>query len=224
MACSTATLNHHITFVMPKFGGPTAPTWCRKEREMHPVDLLARVVEGEGIKQLLMVTRNKELQNMCEYAGLDFVVDDKQSNVATLLQAWMDIGTKKFLKKNVSDANLTVICKNLGILQNESFDRSCCVEQIIRQLNIIGLENFSKEVADENVKNILEQTSKVNQQTELQAVKLVNSRRYLEPRRSPHDKSGGSSSSLSSSKSQEIPRQKPSKTRGKSPRKDRGKR
>jgi len=159
---------------------------------------------------------------MCEYAGLDFIVDDKQSNVATLLQVWMDIGTKKFLKKNVSDANLTIICKNLGILQNESFDRSCCVEQIIRQLNIIGLENFSKEVAVENVKNILEQTSKVNQQTEQLAGKLANSRRYLEPRR-PHDKSGGSSSSLSSSKSQEIPRQKPSKTRGKSPRKDREK-
>jgi len=252
MACSTATLNNlivmpkcgepttttwerpiNIGFAMNLEKKPNdylavvvtqcSTDWCAKDREMHPVDLLARVVEGEGIKQLLMVTRKKELQKMCEYAGLDFDADDKQPNVVTLLQAWMDIGTKKFLKKNVSCASLAIICKNLGILQNESSDRSYCVEQIIKQLNIIGLENFSKKVADENVKYILEQTSKVNQPTEQQVAKLSNSRRNLEPRRSPQDKSGGSSSSISSSKSQEIPRQKPSKTKGKSPRKDKEK-
>jgi len=143
-------------------------------KEMHPVDLLARVVEAEGMRQLLTMTKKKELQKMCEYAGLDADMNDKRQVIKIILQTWTGVGTKKFLKKHVSDAHLAMICKNLGMSAPTS--RPLCVEQIIRQLNIIGLENFSKKVTDENVKNILEQTSK-GQQSE----KLRTSQRESRP-------------------------------------------
>jgi len=130
-------------------------------KEMHPVDLLARVVETEGMRQLLTMTKKKDLQKMCEFAGLVVDMNDKRQVIKIILQTWTKVGTKKFLKKNVSDTHLATICKNLGIPASAS--RPECVERIIRQLNIIGLENLSKKVTDENVKNILEQTSKGQQ-------------------------------------------------------------
>jgi len=110
-------------------------------KELHPVDLLARVVETEGMRQLLTMTKKKDLQKMCEFAGLNVDINDKRQVIKIILQTWTDVGTKKFLKKNVSDAHLATICKNLGI---PTSSRPECVEQIIRKLNIIGLENFSK--------------------------------------------------------------------------------
>jgi len=143
-------------------------------KDMHPVDMLTRVVEAEGIRQLLMMTKKKELQKMCEHGALvDADPNDKRQMIKLILQTWTDIGTKKFLKHKVSDAQIVTICKNLGIIPpipafSISSDRNVCVEQIIRQLHIIGLENFSKKVADENVKNILEHTSKSQQPDRLQ--------------------------------------------------------
>jgi len=143
-------------------------------KELHPVDLLARVVETEGMRQLLTMTKKKDLQKMCEFAGLNVDMNDKRQVIKIILQTWTDVGTKKFLKKNVSDAHLATICKNLGI---PTSSRPECVEQIIRKLNIIGLENFSKKVTDENVKNILEQTSKGQQSEKLLRPTLKNERR-----------------------------------------------
>jgi len=191
-------------------------------KEMHPVDLLTRVVESEGIRQLLMMTKKKELQKMCEHAALDADPNDKRQMIKLILQTWTDIGTKKIFKKKVNDAQISTICKNLGVPAISptngsgfsSSDRNVYVEQIIRQIHIIGLENFSKKVADEGVKNILENTSKSQQSDKLQIPVRKNGDSRGESRHSG-EKSGTSSTSRSSSrehgmaKSQEILKKTP---------------
>jgi len=113
-------------------------------KEMHPVDILARTVEAEGMKHLLGMIKKKELQKMCEFAKIHVDTDDKRQFVKTLQQAWTDTGTKKFLKKSVCDGHIAMMCKTLGIYCAGVSDRNYSVEQIIRQLNIVGLEHFSK--------------------------------------------------------------------------------
>jgi len=200
-------------------------------KDMHPVDMLTRVVEAEGIRQLLMMTKKKELQKMCEHGALvDADPNDKRQMIKLILQTWTDIGTKKFLKQKVSDAQIVTICKNLGISPpvpafSISSDRNVCVEQIIRQLHIIGLENFSKKVADENVKNILEHTSKSQQPDRLQIPGKKNGDSRGE-RAHSGEKSGTSSTSRSSSrehgmaKSQEILKKSPKSKKEKEKEKD----
>jgi len=130
----------------------------------------------------------------------------------------------------VSDAQIVTICKNLGIIPpipafSISSDRNVCVEQIIRQLHIIGLENFSKKVADENVKNILEHTSKSQQPDRLQIPGKKNGDSRGE-RAHSGEKSGTSSTSRSSSrehgmaKSQEILKKSPKSKKEKEKEKD----
>jgi len=199
-------------------------------KDMHPVDMLTRVVEAEGIRQLLMMTKKEELQKMCEHGALvDADPNDKRQMIKLILQTWTDIGTKKFLKK-VSDAQIVTICKNLGISPIPAFsissDRNVCVEQIIRQLHIIGLENFSKKVADENVKNILEHTSKSQQPDRLQIPTGKKNGDSRGERAHSGEKSGASSTSRSSSrehgmaKSQEILKKTPKSKKEKEKDKD----
>jgi len=210
-------------------GSPHSLDIHTNSKDMHPVDMLTRVVEAEGIKQLLMMTKKKELQKMCEHAALvDADPNDKRQMIKHILQTWTDIGTKKFLKQKVSDAQIVTICKNLGISPIPAFsissDRNVCVEQIIRQLHIIGLENFSKKVADENVKNILEHTSKSQQPDRLQIPGKKNGDSRGE-RAHSGEKSGTSSTSRSSSrehgmaKSQEILKKSPKSKKKKRKRK-----
>jgi len=124
MACGTATLKMSTfddaatawerreqissaiekTYV-PKYGLSQSLDIHTNSKEMHPVDLLTRVVESEGIRQLLMMTKKKELQKMCEHAALDADPNDKRQMIKLILQTWTDIGTKKFLKKSERRSN-----------------------------------------------------------------------------------------------------------------------
>jgi hypothetical protein len=85
--------------------------------------------------------------------------------VKSLTTVWIEMGTKNFLKKKANDTTLSLFCKNLNLPSPTS--RSASIEQIIRQINIIGLETFSKRIQDDSIKTVLEQTSKESSKSPL---------------------------------------------------------
>eukprot|EP01123_Difflugia_compressa_P003702 TRINITY_DN1499_c0_g1_i5.p2 TRINITY_DN1499_c0_g1~~TRINITY_DN1499_c0_g1_i5.p2 ORF type:complete len:300 (-),score=41.79 TRINITY_DN1499_c0_g1_i5:228-1127(-) len=205
-------------------------------KEMHPVDQIAREVEAEGIKQLLIMTKKKVLLKMCEQAQLDStdIANDKRQLIVLLFHRWTTIGTKKFLKKHISDHHLSIIAKNLGLSDlhespitsdsgalptvtlttaslgsnnlvgggvslggigkslyfYDSASRRYCEEQIVRQLNMIGLEIFSRKITDENLRQtFLNQASKTKPPPRNNIVSSNNDDEYSTFKHVPRKKS-----------------------------------
>lgn len=160
-------------------------------KDIHPVDIITKAMEGEGIKLLLSMLPKTELEAMCNYGGIIIPVvssdEARKSDIIKVISlAWLEYGTKKFLKKKVSDPTLALFCKNLNISGSGQHH-----EQIIRYINVLGLEQFSKRLEDENIKAIAEQTR--------DGYSLHNNSYQLEPLKKKKDSSGSSTSpSLSS--------------------------
>jgi len=177
-------------------------------KDVHPVDVITKVMEGEGMKILLGSLKKAELKVLCEHSGVTADVNSKRDMVKAITTAWIDVGTKKFLKKKVNDTTLSLFCKSLNLPSPTS--RSSSIEHIIRQINIIGLETFSKRIQDDSIKLVLEQTSKESSKSPLRKNgELKISSRM--PTTSPTSKDV-SLSSKELAKSQEL--QKKSKTNG----------
>jgi len=175
-------------------------------KDVHPVDVIAKVMEGEGMKILLATLKKAELKVLCENSGVTADTNSKRDMIKSLTAAWIEMGTKKFLKKKVNDTTLAIFCKNLNLGSPTS--RYSSIELIIRQINIIGLETFSKRIQDDSIKTVLEQTSKESSKSPLKKNgELKNSTRNLTT--SPPSKDV---SLKELQKSQEL--QKKSKTNG----------
>jgi len=127
-------------------------------KDLHPVDVIAKAMEGEGIKLLLSMLHKADLKGICDHCGINITVEStrKSEMIKIIRSTWVEVGTKKFLKKKVSDTTLTLFCKYLNI--PGSVPKSVCIEQIIRHITILGLEQFSKEIHDDNIKAIAEHT------------------------------------------------------------------
>eukprot|EP01124_Arcella_intermedia_P028710 TRINITY_DN58_c0_g1_i1.p1 TRINITY_DN58_c0_g1~~TRINITY_DN58_c0_g1_i1.p1 ORF type:complete len:310 (+),score=14.03 TRINITY_DN58_c0_g1_i1:129-1058(+) len=119
--------------------------------QTHPVDVLAKAVEAEGIRQLLVMMKKKELLFLCEQSTTEVIdKDDKRQIILLLSEAWLLRGSKKFLKQIKGETPLLLICKHLGLPYSPT--RKATVELVLRQINVIGLEAFSKRLRDEQVK------------------------------------------------------------------------
>jgi len=135
-------------------------------------------------------------------------MNSKRDMVKALTTAWTELGTKKFLKKKVNDTTLSLFCKNLNLPSPTS--RPASIEQIIRQINIIGLENFSKRIQDDSIKTVLEQTSKESSKSPIRKNGDLKLSTRIPNTTSPTPKADLSLKELQ--KSQEL--QKKSKTNG----------
>jgi len=124
-------------------------------KDTHPVDIITQAMESEGIKLLLSMLHKEELETLCDFLSLKVEAESprKKDMINLIRLTWLEYGTKKFLKKKVNDTTLALLCKHLNLSTGPiHLQKSHCIEQIVKHINILGLENFSKKVHDENIK------------------------------------------------------------------------
>jgi len=95
-----------------------------------------------------------------------------------------EMGTMKFLKKNVPESTLLVIAQSLGLatIPNEKKE---LVEVIFKQLTMHGLEKFSKKINSKEVKTALHETAENHKPKDGGKEVLTNSGKVpeMEPKR-----------------------------------------
>jgi len=125
-------------------------------KDIHPVDRITKVIEGEGIKLLLSMLHKAELLALCEHCGIVVETTTHKRDIINVIGlVWLDCGTRKFLKKKVSDSTLAIFCRNLKISGSVNM---WPIELIIKHINVLGLEHYAQRLQDENFKAIAELT------------------------------------------------------------------
>lgn len=154
---------------------------------LHPMDVIVKAVETEGIVELLNRLNKRDLRVfLCSTPTKAFKrllrectnseakpEGSKRSLRKDLEQRWISVGAKKFLKKHInSPQNLNTLATTLGLSQqvqpptNPSTnltDRISLIEGITREITTLGNQIFHQKVPNEDIMSFIEAKQKQQQ-------------------------------------------------------------
>jgi hypothetical protein len=134
----------------------------------HPIDTLAKIVENEGTKKLIKLLKKRELRQIYRSANCGPLDNDVQIHKTAMRKAiYSKIretagGCERFLKQFVDLESLELICNKLN-LPVSTHDKSKMIEEIMREINLMGMEVFYQclQEVDPEVSNLLQSTTTI---------------------------------------------------------------
>lgn len=134
----------------------------------HPIDTLSKIVENEGTKKLIKLLKKRELRQIYISANCGPLNNDVQIHKTAMRKAiYSKIretqdGCERFLKQCVDLDSLQLICNKLNISVPTN-DRHQMIEEIMREINLMGMEVFYQclNEVDPEVSTLLQSTTKM---------------------------------------------------------------